>query len=365
MFAIPRSYVEEIVGELGEEMDSTQIGGREFITVRGQRIACVGLDEILGLELTCPPEARLYVMIRLVGGDLFGLAVDAIHNHEELVVKPIAPVLMARGFYVGTTQLDDGSPVPMLDVSGVARSAGMIREVKDRSLRKERRHERPDECILVPALLFRGFDGSERAVEMDLVRRIEKLPTDLLRTGADGKAQIVIDGRIVPLVGLGGVIPEGDELNLFRVGDGDGEMGLPLRQHRRLVRIRPGRCRHHRRARRPAPGADRRPSGRAVRRDHLAGGSTGLFGRGSSEMDHSLLLVSICGELAGIDSANHPLGRRARSITPAPRAPPHVAGLAALRSRALTVVDCRGSRIPPLETADSRRRRRRRRIPMR
>jgi two-component system chemotaxis sensor kinase CheA len=167
VFAIPRSYVEEIVRNSGEEMDSTQIGGREFITVRGQRIACVGLDEILRLESSYPPEARLYVLIRLVGGDLFGLAVDAIHNHEELVVKPIAPVLMACGFYVGTTQLDDGSPVPMLDVSGVARSAGMIREVKDRSLRKERRHERPDERVLAPALLFRGFDGRERAVEME------------------------------------------------------------------------------------------------------------------------------------------------------------------------------------------------------
>ena len=118
-FAIPRSYVEEIVRTAGEEMDSAQIGGRQFITLRGQRIACVGLDEILGLESSCPPEARLYVLIRLVGGDIFGLAVDAIHNHEELVVKPIAPVLMACGFYVGTTQLDDGSPVPMLDVSGV------------------------------------------------------------------------------------------------------------------------------------------------------------------------------------------------------------------------------------------------------
>ena len=223
-FAIPRSYVEEIVRASGEEMDSTQIGGRQFITVRGQRVACIGLDEVLGLESSCPPEARLYVLIRLVGGDLFGLAVDTIHNHEELVVKPIAPVLMACGFYVGTTQLDDGSPVPMLDVSGVARWAGMIREVKDRSLRKERRHERADERVLVPALLFRGFDGEERAVEMDSVRRIEKLPTEALRTAADGSAQIVIDGRIVPLVGLGGIKPEGEEINLFRVGDDAGEL---------------------------------------------------------------------------------------------------------------------------------------------
>ena len=221
-FAIPRSYVEEIVRASSEEMDSAQIGGREFITVRGQRIACVGLDEILGVESTCAPEARLYVLIRLVGGDIFGLAVDAIHNHEDLVVKPIAPVLMACGFYVGTTQLDDGSPVPMLDVSGVARSAGMIREVKDRSLRRELRHERADERELVPALMFRGFDGAERAVEMDAVRRIEKLAVNALRKAKDGTAQAVIDGRIVPLIGLGGFKPEGEEINLFRAGeDGD------------------------------------------------------------------------------------------------------------------------------------------------
>jgi two-component system chemotaxis sensor kinase CheA len=222
-FAIPRSYVEEIVRASSEEMDSAQIGGREFITVRGQRIACVGLDEILRVESTCPREARLYVLIRLVGGDIFGLAVDAIHNHEELVVKPIAPVLMACGFYVGTTQLDDGSPVPMLDISGVARSAGMIREVKDRSLRRELRHEREEERELVPALLFRGFDGAERAVEMNAVRRIEKLPITVLRMGADGNSQVVIDGRIVPLAGLGGLTPEGEELNLFRVGDDGSE----------------------------------------------------------------------------------------------------------------------------------------------
>ena len=223
-FAIPRSYVEEIVRASSEEMDRAQIGGREFITVRGQRIACVGLDEVLGLESTCAREARLYVLIRMVGGDTFGLAVDAIHNHEELVVKPIAPVLMACGFYVGSTQLDDGSPIPMLDVSGIARSAGMIREVKDRTLRKVRTHEQTEERQLVPALMFRGFDGNERAVEMDAVRRIEKLPIDALRTDPDGSAQIVIDGRIVPLAGLGGLRPEGEKINLFRVAEGDHEM---------------------------------------------------------------------------------------------------------------------------------------------
>ena len=69
-------------------------------------------------------------------------------------------------------------------------------------------------------------------------------------------------------------------------------------------------------------------------------------------MDHSLLLVSICGELAGIDSAIIRSVVELDAITPVPRAPDHIAGLAALRSRAMTVVDCRRSLdLPPLEHA--------------
>jgi hypothetical protein len=59
---------------------------------------------------------------------------------------------------------------------------------------------------------------------MDSVRRIEKLPTESLRAAADGSAQIVIDGRIVPLAGLAGKQPEGDEINLFRIADGGREI---------------------------------------------------------------------------------------------------------------------------------------------
>jgi purine-binding chemotaxis protein CheW len=69
--------------------------------------------------------------------------------------------------------------------------------------------------------------------------------------------------------------------------------------------------------------------------------------------DQSLLLVSIGGELAGIDSAIIRSVVELEAITPVPRAPEHIAGLAALRSRAMTVVDCRRSlELPPSEDAD-------------
>ena len=58
-------------------------------------------------------------------------------------------------------------------------------------------------------------------------------------------------------------------------------------------------------------------------------------------MERSLLLVSIGGEWAAIDAAIIRSVVELESVTPVPRSPEHIAGLAALRSRAMTVVDCR------------------------
>jgi purine-binding chemotaxis protein CheW len=58
-------------------------------------------------------------------------------------------------------------------------------------------------------------------------------------------------------------------------------------------------------------------------------------------MDRSLLLVSIAGERAAVASDIIRSVVELDGITPVPRAPDHIAGLAALRSRAMTVVDCR------------------------
>lgn len=67
-------------------------------------------------------------------------------------------------------------------------------------------------------------------------------------------------------------------------------------------------------------------------------------------MDRSLLLVSIDGELAAIDSAVIRSVVELEAVTPVPCAPGHIAGLAALRSRAMTVVDCRlALELPPAE----------------
>ena len=223
-FAIPRSYVEEIVRVAGDQIETNQIGGRQFITLRGQRLACVGLDEVLQIENgEATGAARLFIIVKLVGGDVFGLAVDQILDHEELVVKPIAPALQKTGFYVGTTQLDDGKPVLMLDVAGVARESGMIRDVKDRTLRRDETRKTVREEISTKVLLFTAFDGARRAIPMDALNRIEKAKAADIRVDGE-EAHVTIGDRILPLLGLEDEPLDGSQTNILRLEQDGGEL---------------------------------------------------------------------------------------------------------------------------------------------
>lgn len=68
-------------------------------------------------------------------------------------------------------------------------------------------------------------------------------------------------------------------------------------------------------------------------------------------MDRSLLLIAIGGELAALDSATIRSVVELEAITPISRAPRHIVGLSALRSRAMTVVDCRRALDLPADDA--------------
>jgi purine-binding chemotaxis protein CheW len=60
-------------------------------------------------------------------------------------------------------------------------------------------------------------------------------------------------------------------------------------------------------------------------------------------MSELLLIVSLAGQRLAIDAATIESVVEIEGITPVPRAAHHVAGLSALRSRVLTVIDCLAS----------------------
>lgn len=62
-----------------------------------------------------------------------------------------------------------------------------------------------------------------------------------------------------------------------------------------------------------------------------------------STMNQLLLIVTIAGYRATMRAADVHSVIELEALTPVPRTAPHVAGLTALRSRVLTVIDCRRS----------------------
>src|SRR3954468_10290817 len=220
-FAIPRSAIEEIVRANGESVVLEHLGGAGIATIRGRRVPEVSLAEILGLESNVAQTDRRLIVLRPAGGDVYALSVDRIHDHEELVVKPAAPAVMATGLYAGTTLADDGSPILLMDPAGIAQVGGVKLEVQERATRiVEAPVAAAQEDIAV--LLFRGLDGGRRAMHLAVVDRIEEVPASAIRPGA-GQLRVQIGETILPLAGVNGDLPA-EKVRFFRLNDGTCEI---------------------------------------------------------------------------------------------------------------------------------------------
>ena len=229
-YAIPRSYVEEIVFGSSGHVEFSQAGDRRLVTFRGRRVPCLALTDILGLERNedVTWTAKTLVLVRLASDDVFALAVDKVYDHEDVVVKPIAPAIAETRLYAGTTLLDDGKPMMLLDLPSIATLQGIASDLRGKSpvAAEEIREE---QVRTTPIMLFVGLDGRRRAVRLEMVRRIETI--DRAAIDIEGaRAQAVIDGEIFALAGHDrGTLPE-ERCRLLRLSDGERELVYAIRE---------------------------------------------------------------------------------------------------------------------------------------
>jgi two-component system chemotaxis sensor kinase CheA len=60
------------------------------------------------------PDER-FVVVTQEGARTFGMIVDQVFDTEEIVVKPVAPVVRHIAMFSGNTILGDGSVIMILD----------------------------------------------------------------------------------------------------------------------------------------------------------------------------------------------------------------------------------------------------------
>ena len=225
-FAIPRSAIEEIVRANGSSVTLDRVGGAGVATIRGRRVPEVALADILHLASDVADADRTLIVLRPAGGDVYALAVDRIHDHEELVVKPAAPAVMATGLYAGTTLADDGSPILLFDPAGLALQGGIKVEAQERAARLAQAAPAP-KVREMPVLLFRSMGGARRALRLGVVDRIEEVAAETIRFAA-GQLRVQIGETILPLAGVDDPAALAGKVKLLRLSDGASEMAYAV-----------------------------------------------------------------------------------------------------------------------------------------
>jgi two-component system chemotaxis sensor kinase CheA len=129
----------------------------------------------------------------------FGLVVDAIHDTEEIVVKPLQKQIKSISVFAGATIMGDGKVALILDVLGLAQQANVVSGVRERAL-----SEKPASAVGPAAdrqtvLLFATHEGGRMAIPLALVDRLEEFPRSALeRVGPFDVVQY--RGEILPLI---------------------------------------------------------------------------------------------------------------------------------------------------------------------
>ncbi len=125
IFTIPLASVEETLQmEPGEFFE---IEGMEVIRLRGNITPLLRLSELFRLEAASRPDAKVFVVIVNTGERKVGLIVDELLGQQEVVIKPLMDYLQEDSGFSGATILGDGSISFIIDVHGLIKLAGNIR----------------------------------------------------------------------------------------------------------------------------------------------------------------------------------------------------------------------------------------------
>ena len=208
-FAIAQSSVAELVhaeqvqpgtqGKPGQALIE-QIDGTRILRLRDRLLPLVTLSQLLQLGdgSRADTQRGVYVVVVSVGSGALGIIVDRVFDTEEIVVKPVAPMLRDITMFSGNTVLGDGAVIMILDPNGIARAANIVSGGAGRTvpILVQGGLKSEDETAI---LVFRAGSMTPKAVPLGLVARLERIPAPRIEQ-AGGQLVTQYCGRLMPLV---------------------------------------------------------------------------------------------------------------------------------------------------------------------
>ncbi len=214
-FAIPQISVVELVrarsngagGDAGGPVVE-QINATPVLRLRDQLLPLVSLTSLLRLPETAATHEAVYIVVTQIGGTTLGIIVDRVFDTEEIVVKPVAPILRHITMFSGNTILGDGSVIMILDPNGIARASGVGGgEGRSTDRRAASAQARVASDGKMAMLLFRAGGPEPKAVPLGLIARLEDIDHAKIEFSA-GQPVTQYRGRLMPLVPMSGVLDQ-------------------------------------------------------------------------------------------------------------------------------------------------------------
>ncbi len=244
-FALPQINIQEIVRIKANDPSRKieYINNSEVLRLRGRLLPIIHLADVLGLERTYmdrvmgvrkhekrknlfdirrsgPAEAlesdqakdleeerREYgfgyiirILVIKIGSRRLGLAVDTIHESEEILVKTLPAYVKDCKCYSGVTILGDGKTALILDPSGIIEKANLhYSEGQDEKRAIEREQEKLNMYEYQSVLLFKCSGPETLALDMSMISRVEEIRPDEIERIGD-KEFIQFRGQVLRVI---------------------------------------------------------------------------------------------------------------------------------------------------------------------
>jgi two-component system chemotaxis sensor kinase CheA len=227
-FAIPQiSVVELVQASANSEHRIERINDTPVLRLRNHLLPLISLRSTLKLGSNdIQADSHAFIVIAQAGSATFGLIVDRVFDTEEIVVKPVSPILRNISIYSGNTILGDGSVIMILDINGIVAQAGEIHaaETVEQGVTSTQVGKADMRQSL---LLFKAGDGAPKAVPLSLVARLEEIERAHIEYSDDAPV-VQYRGKLMPLVPVieGKQIPREGTQPILVFADQEKNMGL-------------------------------------------------------------------------------------------------------------------------------------------
>ncbi|MDI9408937.1 MAG: chemotaxis protein CheW [Candidatus Pacebacteria bacterium] len=227
-FAVPQISVVELVRAASQsEHKIERIHGTPVLRLRERLLPLVSLEKVLRLDREVHhAREESFIIVAQVGTYNFGIMVDRVFDTEEIVVKPVSPILRHLSIFSGNTILGDGSVIMILDPNGVASSTGEVmsndQQISDQSQARE--IQSGDRTTL---LIFRAGGATPKAVPLSLVARLEEIDNTTVEH-SNSRPMVQYRGRLMPLIMLDSekILPNEGRTPVLVFSDESRSMGL-------------------------------------------------------------------------------------------------------------------------------------------